>query len=165
MSRINQPPISLARVTRFMKKPGRENCIAVIVGTVTDDSRIFEIPKLKVRYFRTQYFQLDCDLKVSTSELNNFQKVIFLKICNLYIICSIFFWNDVEIQSRIHYSDKNWQEYLVLNLFPQSFKRNFFKKFVSQLCKSYLFFLIKCQSKHQRNVSFDKLVIFCRYVR
>ncbi|XP_057327418.1 60S ribosomal protein L18-like [Microplitis mediator] len=48
MSRINQPPISLARVVRFMKKPNRENCIAVVVGTVTDDSRIFECPKLTV---------------------------------------------------------------------------------------------------------------------
>ncbi|XP_008546759.1 60S ribosomal protein L18 [Microplitis mediator] len=48
MSRINKPPISLARVVRFMKKPHRENCIAVIVGTVTDDARIFECPKLTV---------------------------------------------------------------------------------------------------------------------
>ncbi|KAI4485738.1 hypothetical protein M0804_006227 [Polistes exclamans] len=48
MSRIHRPPISLARVVRFMKKPGHENCIAVIVGTVTDDARIFEIPKLTV---------------------------------------------------------------------------------------------------------------------
>ncbi|RLU22844.1 hypothetical protein DMN91_005122 [Ooceraea biroi] len=46
MSKIHRPPISLARIVRFMKKPGRENCIAVIVGTVTDDARIFEIPKL-----------------------------------------------------------------------------------------------------------------------
>lgn len=44
MSKINRPPISLARVTRFMKKPGREGRIAVVVGTVTDDRRIFEIP-------------------------------------------------------------------------------------------------------------------------
>lgn len=48
MSKIHRPPISLARVVRFMKKPGRENAIAVIVGTVTDDARIFEIPKLTV---------------------------------------------------------------------------------------------------------------------
>ena len=31
-----------------MKKPGRENKYAVIVGTITDDTRILEIPKLKV---------------------------------------------------------------------------------------------------------------------
>ena len=48
MSKIHRPPISLARIVRFMKKPGRENAIAVIVGTVTDDARIFEIPKLTV---------------------------------------------------------------------------------------------------------------------
>ncbi|KAL0270971.1 UNVERIFIED_CONTAM: hypothetical protein PYX00_008229 [Menopon gallinae] len=48
MSKINRPPISLARVTRFMKKPGREGRIAVVVGTVTDDRRIYEIPKLTV---------------------------------------------------------------------------------------------------------------------
>ncbi|KOX73982.1 60S ribosomal protein L18 [Melipona quadrifasciata] len=48
MSKIHRPPISIARIVRFMKKPGRENAIAVIVGTVTDDARIFEIPKLTV---------------------------------------------------------------------------------------------------------------------
>jgi len=32
----------------MMKKPGRDNKIAVVVGTITDDARIFEIPKLKV---------------------------------------------------------------------------------------------------------------------
>ncbi|KAL2729490.1 60S ribosomal protein L18 [Vespula squamosa] len=48
MSKIHRPPISLARIVRFMKKTGRENCIAVIVGTVTDDARIFEVPKLTV---------------------------------------------------------------------------------------------------------------------
>lgn len=33
---------------RKMKMPGRENRIAVVVGTVTDDVRIQDIPKLKV---------------------------------------------------------------------------------------------------------------------
>ena len=31
-----------------MKKKGRENMTAVVVGTVTDDVRILKIPKLKV---------------------------------------------------------------------------------------------------------------------
>ena len=31
-----------------MKKAGREGKIAVVVGTITDDPRIFEIPKLNV---------------------------------------------------------------------------------------------------------------------
>ncbi|PNF29264.1 60S ribosomal protein L18 [Cryptotermes secundus] len=48
MSKINRPPISLARVVRLMKDPSREKLIAVIVGTVTDDQRIFEVPKLTV---------------------------------------------------------------------------------------------------------------------
>jgi len=48
MSRTNRPPLSIARLARHMKKTGREGKIAVVVGTVTDDSRIYEIPKLKV---------------------------------------------------------------------------------------------------------------------
>jgi len=32
----------------MMKKPGRDNKTAVVVGTITDDARIYEIPKLKV---------------------------------------------------------------------------------------------------------------------
>jgi ribosomal protein L18E len=31
-----------------MKKEGREGKTAVVVGTITDDKRIFEIPKLTV---------------------------------------------------------------------------------------------------------------------
>jgi len=34
----------------MMKKDGRANKIAVVVGTITDDKRIFEIPKLKVGF-------------------------------------------------------------------------------------------------------------------
>lgn len=49
MSRIHRPPISVARLVRLMKKPGREDKIAVVVGTVTDDKRIYTIPKLTVR--------------------------------------------------------------------------------------------------------------------
>ncbi|XP_076043157.1 ribosomal protein L18 [Oratosquilla oratoria] len=48
MSRTNRPPISIARVVRLMKKPGREDKICVVVGTVTDDVRIFDIPKLTI---------------------------------------------------------------------------------------------------------------------
>lgn len=33
-----------------MKKPGRDNKTAVVVGTVTDDLRILDIPKLKVNH-------------------------------------------------------------------------------------------------------------------
>ncbi len=34
-----------------MKKEGREGKMAVCVGTITDDVRVFEIPKMKVIYF------------------------------------------------------------------------------------------------------------------
>ena len=40
--------MSLARLVRKMKGDRAEK-IAVIVGTITNDSRIFEVPKLKVR--------------------------------------------------------------------------------------------------------------------
>ena len=34
-----------------MKKEGREGKMAVCVGTITDDVRVFEIPKMKVIIF------------------------------------------------------------------------------------------------------------------
>ncbi|XP_015908475.1 large ribosomal subunit protein eL18 [Parasteatoda tepidariorum] len=46
MSRINRPPLSLARLARVVKKPGNENKTIVVVGTVTDDLRLYEVPKL-----------------------------------------------------------------------------------------------------------------------
>ncbi|KAL1785853.1 60S ribosomal protein L18 [Sigmodon hispidus] len=48
MSRTNRPPLSLSRMIRKMKLLGQENKTAVVVGTVTDDVRILEVPKLKV---------------------------------------------------------------------------------------------------------------------
>ena len=48
MSKNHRPPLSLSRLVRHMKRPGRENKIAVCVGTITDDVRIQDIPKLRV---------------------------------------------------------------------------------------------------------------------
>nr|ACO15258.1 60S ribosomal protein L18 [Caligus clemensi] len=48
MSKIHRPPVGLARLIRLMKKDGRENKMAVVVGTITDDQRIFSVPKLSV---------------------------------------------------------------------------------------------------------------------
>merc|ERR1712168_812241 len=48
MSRINRPPVSLARIVRRMNKPGCDGKICVIVGTVTDDTRLLEVPKLSI---------------------------------------------------------------------------------------------------------------------
>ncbi|RKO87788.1 ribosomal protein L18e/L15-domain-containing protein [Blyttiomyces helicus] len=46
MSRTNRPPISISRLARYMDK--KEDKIAVIVGTVTDDVRLLDVPKLSV---------------------------------------------------------------------------------------------------------------------
>ncbi|PKU61583.1 60S ribosomal protein L18-2 [Dendrobium catenatum] len=58
MSKVNKPPISLRRLIQFMNGkvdfgiPRMLNNIAVIVGTVTDDKRVHEIPALKVTALR-----------------------------------------------------------------------------------------------------------------
>jgi large subunit ribosomal protein L18e len=46
MSKVNQPPIGLARLAKFMQN--KEDKTAVIVGKVTDDVRMLECPKLSV---------------------------------------------------------------------------------------------------------------------
>ncbi|GER35207.1 60S ribosomal protein L18 [Striga asiatica] len=50
MSRVNRPPLSLSRLAALMK--GKENQIAVLVGTVTDDIRVNEVPAMKVTALR-----------------------------------------------------------------------------------------------------------------
>jgi large subunit ribosomal protein L18e len=46
MSGINNPPLSISRLARYMK--GKEGKTAVIVGAITDDPRLLEIPQLTV---------------------------------------------------------------------------------------------------------------------
>ena len=50
MSRINNAPISISRMARFMK--GKEDKTAVIVGGVTNDPRLLELPAIKVAALR-----------------------------------------------------------------------------------------------------------------
>ncbi|KAI9104767.1 ribosomal protein L18e/L15P [Phlyctochytrium arcticum] len=50
MSRVNRPPISISRLARFMA--GKEDKIAVLVGTVTDDNRLLTVPKLTIAALR-----------------------------------------------------------------------------------------------------------------
>ncbi|BBM99621.1 large subunit ribosomal protein L18e [Marchantia polymorpha subsp. ruderalis] len=50
MSKTHRAPISMSRLSRYMK--GKEDKIAVIVGTVTDDVRLYEVPALKVAALR-----------------------------------------------------------------------------------------------------------------
>merc|ERR1711924_514988 len=46
MSRTNRPPLALNNLAKFMK--GKEDKVAVLVGAVTDDPRLLEMPKLTV---------------------------------------------------------------------------------------------------------------------
>merc|ERR1712121_617570 len=48
MSRTNKPPISISKLARLMKKDGREGKIAVVVGAITDDIRLHNLPKMKI---------------------------------------------------------------------------------------------------------------------
>uniref|UniRef100_A0A7S0SC73 Large ribosomal subunit protein uL15/eL18 domain-containing protein n=1 Tax=Mantoniella antarctica TaxID=81844 RepID=A0A7S0SC73_9CHLO len=47
MSKTNRPPLSLSKCAKFMSDKG-EGKIAAIVGTVTDDARMYEVPRMKV---------------------------------------------------------------------------------------------------------------------
>lgn len=49
-SKANRAPISLSKLATFLK--GKEDKVAVIVGTVTDDVRLFDVPKIKVAALR-----------------------------------------------------------------------------------------------------------------
>jgi len=46
MSKTNRPPLSLSKLAKFMK--GKEGKVAAIVGTITDDVRLHDVPALKV---------------------------------------------------------------------------------------------------------------------
>nr|ALS04626.1 60S ribosomal protein L18 [Pseudodiaptomus poplesia]ALS04803.1 60S ribosomal protein L18 [Pseudodiaptomus poplesia]ALS04893.1 60S ribosomal protein L18 [Pseudodiaptomus poplesia] len=48
MSRMNRPALSIARLARNMKLKGNADKTAVVVGTITNDLRIFEVPKMTV---------------------------------------------------------------------------------------------------------------------
>lgn len=50
MSRVNRPPLSLSKLAKYAaSQPGK---IVVLVGTVTDDSRLFEVPQVRVAALR-----------------------------------------------------------------------------------------------------------------
>ncbi|CAN6895148.1 unnamed protein product [Brassica oleracea] len=50
MSKVNKAPLSLSRLVEFMT--GKEDKIAVLVGTITDDLRVHEIPAIKFTALR-----------------------------------------------------------------------------------------------------------------
>ncbi|XP_043701684.1 60S ribosomal protein L18-3-like [Telopea speciosissima] len=52
ISKVNkeQPPMSLSRLICYME--GKDDKIAMLIGTVTDDTRVYKIPTLKVAALR-----------------------------------------------------------------------------------------------------------------
>lgn len=48
MARRFRPPVSLKRLTHEQKRTGNDAKILVVVGTVTDDERLLNVPKIKV---------------------------------------------------------------------------------------------------------------------
>jgi len=48
MSRMNKPPVSLSKISRLVADKPLDQLIVVVVGTVTNDDRFFEIPKMSV---------------------------------------------------------------------------------------------------------------------
>lgn len=47
MSRTNQPPVSLSNITKQLSS-GNNSLTVVIVGTVTNDERLLEVPRMTV---------------------------------------------------------------------------------------------------------------------
>ncbi|PSS32015.1 hypothetical protein EW026_g998 [Hermanssonia centrifuga] len=53
LSKTNRPPISLSRIVKETSNAGdRESKTIVVVGTVTDDVRLIEVPKLTIAALR-----------------------------------------------------------------------------------------------------------------
>ena len=48
MSKINRPPVGLGKLAKKLKHPERWDKTVVVVGTVTDDNRLFDVPKVKL---------------------------------------------------------------------------------------------------------------------
>merc|ERR1711959_296571 len=45
-SRVNRPPMSISQIARQMK--GKDGKVAVLVGSVTNDVRMFDLPKITI---------------------------------------------------------------------------------------------------------------------
>lgn len=51
MSRMNRPPVSISRIVGNVAK-GQEGKTVVVVGTITDDNRLLQVPKLTIAALR-----------------------------------------------------------------------------------------------------------------
>lgn len=69
LSRINRPPLSLARLARNLKRDGNSAKLAVCVGTVTNDLRIFDVPKMTICALRVTEKARERILKAGGSSL------------------------------------------------------------------------------------------------
>merc|ERR1712186_113528 len=47
-ARTNRPPISIKSIAKFLGREGNEEKTAVVIGSVTDDVRFLEVPKMTV---------------------------------------------------------------------------------------------------------------------
>lgn len=52
LSKVNRPPVSLSRVSTVLKQKGAAEKTIVVVGTVTDDVRLLDVPKTTVAALR-----------------------------------------------------------------------------------------------------------------
>ncbi|MBA0553709.1 hypothetical protein Golob_012861, partial [Gossypium lobatum] len=108
MSKVNKPPLSLSRLIEFMK--GKEDKIAVVVGTVTDDIRVYEVPALKVtalRFTETARARIDkaggeCltfdQLALRAPLGQNTIKVFLLSSCSGQLSISLYDYGSSKVQ-------------------------------------------------------------------
>ncbi|ODQ66637.1 putative ribosomal protein of the large subunit [Nadsonia fulvescens var. elongata DSM 6958] len=52
LSKVNRPPVSVSRITKALKQEGASDKTIVVVGTVTDDNRLLQVPKATVAALR-----------------------------------------------------------------------------------------------------------------
>ena len=67
-SNTNRPPLSLRRIARNLAGSGNAETIAVLVGTVTDDIRLADVPAMKICALRFTESARARILKVNTSQ-------------------------------------------------------------------------------------------------
>jgi ribosomal protein L18E len=52
MSRINRPPVSLSRIATQINRGDQADKTVVVIGTITDDNRLLEVPKVTIAALR-----------------------------------------------------------------------------------------------------------------
>lgn len=88
MSRLNKAPISLSRLAKYVK--GKEDKTAVIVGTVTNDVRFLDVPKLTV-----------CALKFTADARYFLPSFLYLFISIVFFCFSLFLKYFIFFRARI----------------------------------------------------------------